>query len=148
MKISAKRRVNLVNDLCDFRVDIEALIAKHGISRVQLASWMQAKETQATLAGLCMVAEYQAQLMASQLRITALTRLTELVTQKEEMESETDSALLRSRTSAREMTRKACVDLLRADMKRIDPVTASALEEAMLPAEAIRKMMYPNPGGE
>lgn len=148
MKLTAKQKASLVNDLCDFRVDIEALLARHGISRLQLAQWMQTRETQVTLAGLCMVADYQAQLMASQYRVTALSRLVELATQKEEIDAEEDASQRRSRSAQREVTRKACVDLLKADMHRIDPVTVQALGESMLPAEAIRKLVYPNPGAE
>lgn len=140
--LSPKRMLDLVNDLCDFRVDIPALMVKHGLDREDLAKWMQTKHTQNTLNGLCMLADYQAQLMASQYRVAALSRLVELATEKQDIDSESDAALVRSKTAHRELMRKACVDLLNANMERMDPITRETATDEEQPIAALREQLH------
>lgn len=108
----------LIEDIFNAEHDVVALAAAHGLSPKDLADWIEKQENQRCLAGLCVLADLQTQLMLSRYRLVAVTKLIRQATQQE------------ADISA-EQARKACVDLLKLDLKRAD------LQEAATTAQRL-----------
>ena len=133
-KLSVKRRASLIRDIFNAEHDVVALAQAHNLSPDELAAWAQRTENQRCLGGLCVLADVQTQLLLSRYRLLAATRLIRLATQEEE-------------SASAEVARKACVDLLRLDLKRADAGAGEdAGEEAMEDFASLRAALYESDG--
>lgn len=131
-KIGAQRRAALIRDIFNAEHDVVALAGAHGLSPDGLAAWANQEDSQRCLRGLCVLADLQTQLLLSRYRLLAATRLIRLATQED--------------TSASpDVSRKACVDLLRLDLKRAEagPTTDTPQGETE-DATSLRMMLYGN----
>lgn len=103
---AGRRRYKLIADLLSAKHDLVALGQMHRMSPEKLSAWVGDAENQKTLGGLCVLADLQTQLLLSRYRLLAASRLIKLAT------TETGEGA--------EVARKACVDLLKMDLKRAD----------------------------
>lgn len=138
-KINAERREQLIQDILAAQQDLVALGERHGLSADDLAGWVAEPETQKTLGGLCLLADLQTQILLSRYRLVAAGRLIRLAAE----DGSSDS---------REVARRACVDLLKLDLKRVDAMGAESggldgvdEEVAGGVGAALRRLLY---GGE
>lgn len=95
----------LLEDLASAEHDILSLAERHGLSLGGLVDWACRPQTLRTVAGLCLLADAQTQLLLSRYRLVAATRLIAQAT------AEPD-------TLSPEQVRKACVDLLKTELSR------------------------------
>ncbi len=107
----------LLADVLEARHDVVALAEAHAMTPAELAAWAGAGATQRTLHGLCVLADVQTQLMLSRCRSLAVTRLVQQATQTPGDDGQPVSA---------EQARKACVDLLKLELKRADAAAVGA----------------------
>ncbi len=136
-KIGQRRHVQLIQDMLHAEHDVLALAERYGLRPADLAQWALEPEHHRVLRGLCVLADLQTQLVLSRYRRLAAGRLIRLATEEGD-------------DKAAEVARKACVDLLRADMKRADALPEAAMAKAMVdvpgadgPAAAdLRAMFY------
>jgi hypothetical protein len=144
--IGARRGLEIIGDLADAALDIRGLTAKYGVDREDLARWALTEKTQRTLAGLCMLTDYQTQLMLSHYRVTAVTRLVEMVQATRPKVGDDGQPLPAEEQPAAlppDLVRKACVDLLRLNMGRIEtPATRGDSEPAATSKDVLRKLLY------
>lgn len=119
-----KRRKWLIRDLLDGKNDIVDLAEKYGVSADELAAWIAEPANQRCLAGLCTLADVQTQLMLSRWRHHAANRLIRYATDKK---------------SPADMARRACVDLLKQEMKRADRGEVDDVDDAA--AESLRALL-------
>lgn len=133
-RISAKRRAALIHDLINADFDLTELHTKYRMSPDQLSQWIREESNNQCLAGLCVLADLQTQLLLSRYRLLAAGRLIELATAvPEEGRGGLDNA------------RRACVDLLKLDLKRADINTAVGnreLTEAPDETASLRRLLY------
>jgi len=134
-KISAKRRAALINDLINADFDLTALHSKYALSPDSLSHWVQDQSNHRCLAGLCALADLQTQLLLSRYRLIAAGRLIDLATnQPEDGKSGQDTA------------RRACVDLLKLELKRADidaEFTVRGIEnQAPDGIDSLRQLLY------
>lgn len=106
--LSERKQRRLLQDLLHARHDLLGLVKEHHLSPGTLARWMDDPGTQRLLGALCRLADYQTQLLLSRYRWLAAGRLIKLATGSEE-----DGPAVSS-----DVARRACVDLLRLDLKR------------------------------
>ncbi|MFP4144831.1 MAG: hypothetical protein ACLFV3_06770 [Phycisphaeraceae bacterium] len=129
-RIGAKRRAKLIQDIFSAQHDVVALAQAHGLSPDDLATWAGDERNQNCLVGLCVLADLQTQLLLSRYRLLAAERLIRLATDEE--------------AGSGDVARKACVDLLKLDLKRAEASDfASVAAEPSAPdAGALRKLFY------
>ena len=140
-KISAKRRAALINDLINADFDLTELHSKYALSPDSLSLWVQDEKNHRCLAGLCVLADMQTQLLLSRYRLIAAGRLIDLATnQSDDSKTSLDNA------------RRACVDLLKLEMKRADidsdyttPVLKAQPDTGV---DALRKLLYHETSGD
>ncbi len=101
-KIDESKSRALIGDIISSQRDVIELAAAHELKPEDLALWISEPDNHRKLAGLCVLADLQTQLLLSRYRSLAASRLFRLATE----EGEGDVA------------RRACMDLLRADLKR------------------------------
>lgn len=65
----------LLDDLAGAEHDVLSLATRHGLSLDGLVDWACKPETRRTVAGLCVLADAQTQLLLSRYRLVAATRL-------------------------------------------------------------------------
>jgi hypothetical protein len=134
-KISAKRRAALINDLINADFDLTALHSKYALSPDSLSQWIQDENNHRCLAGLCVLADLQTQLLLSRYRLIAAGRLIDLATtQPQDSKTGLDNA------------RRACVDLLKLEMKRAD-IDTDFTTPAISPVpdhgeDSLRRLLY------
>jgi hypothetical protein len=136
--LSRRHRDALIADVFEARRDLPDLASQHGLRPEQLADWVHDPPTRRTLAGLCLLADLQTQLMLSRYRQVAVTELIKQASGGDE-----------DRPVSAEQARKACVELLKADLKRaeggagLEAREAADLEaDAMREVESIRRALY------
>lgn len=140
------RRAALIRDLMEARHDLVALGQAHHMTPDELSAWVQDPLNAGTLSGMCLLADIQSQLLLSRYRTLAVSRLIKLATA--EASAEDDPKL---RSAAEETARKACVDLIRLDLKRAtgagdegggdddaDDPESAAMRSAMRDVETVR----------
>ncbi len=134
-KISAKRRAALINDLINAKFDLTDLHNKYALSPDALSLWIQDESNHRCLAGLCALADLQTQLLLSRYRLIAAGKLFDLATNQPKDEK-----------TGLENSRRACVDLLKLEMKRADidadftaPVVAHVTDPG---ADSLRRLLY------
>lgn len=122
----------LLDDLAIAEHDVLSLADRHGLSLDALIAWAQRPDTRRALAGLCVLADAQAQLLLSRYRLVAASRLIAQVT------AEADAL-------PAEQVRKACVDLLKTELSRAGDLAPEedAGEDAEL--DALREAMSMGP---
>ena len=103
------KRAELINDLIHAKLDITQLEDSYGITPDDLSQWIRDPENYHCLAGLCVVSDIQTQLLLNSLRSSAATQLFKLAMNPMD---ETKTAL--------DISRRACVDLLKLDLPRAD----------------------------
>lgn len=111
-KLSSRKAGQMLQDIFEAKHDLAGLAEVYGLKPTQLASWANDSANREVLGGLCVLADLQTQLMLSRYRQLAVTELIRQATGLTSGDGEGVSA---------EQARKACVDLLRADLK---PMTA------------------------
>lgn len=138
--MSKRKRDALIADVFEARRDLSDLAAAHRLSPAELAGWIEQEENQRCLAGLCLLADLQTQLMLSRYRQVAVT---ELIKQASggSVGGDDEAGV------SVEQARKACVDLLKADLKRAEvrvPEGAGEDDEftAMQEIASIRAALY------
>ena len=92
-------------DLAQAEHDILSFATAHGMPLDELVDWANKPQTRRTLAGLCVLADAQTQLLLSRYRLVAATRLI-------------GQATAEDGTLPAEQVRKACVDLLKIELTR------------------------------
>ncbi len=109
-------REALLDDLAYARGDLLEIAARHGMTLDALSAWIAEPSNRRCLARLCELADTQTQLLMSRYRVLAASRLIRMATQPGEVSDET--------------ARKACVDLLKLEIKRAaGEATAEASDE-------------------
>ena len=128
-KTKRKRDQELTADVLKGELDLQALAKKHAMSLRELATWVMSDDVFRSLTALCVLADFQTQFILSQHRVTAAAALIHMASG-----DGTDV----------DLQRKACVDVLRVNMPRVDPPVAAsdgAPPQAM-PVDALRKLVY------
>ena len=115
-KIGPTRTKAMLQDIFEARHDLSGLAESYRLNPAQLSAWGNDAENRAVLQGLCVLADLQTQLMLSRYRQLAVGELIRQATGGGGGEGGEGSAV------SPEQARKACVDLLRADLKL--PATA------------------------
>ncbi len=129
--ISRVKTRALLGDLLAARHDLLQLAQMHGVEPEDLATWVAQPGVRKTLSGLCALSDFQTQLLLSQYRRFAATRLLRLATGED--------------AEVTESARKACVDLLRTELRRVAESGRDALEEEEAPSmdvNALRQELY------
>lgn len=106
-QIDEERRRRLIQDIIDAQRDPVALGSEYGLSPDDLAAWVCEPANQRVLGGLCVLADLQTQILLSRYRLLAAGRLIKLATDEEA-------------GGSADVARRACVDLLKLDLKRAD----------------------------
>ena len=106
-RLTTARREALIRDILNAEHDLMGLGQTHQLTPDQLAHWIEQPGNRQCLLGLCLLADVQTQLLLSRYRLLAANRLIRLATHEDESIKD-DTA------------RRACVDLLRLDLKRVD----------------------------
>ncbi|MEM9881710.1 MAG: hypothetical protein AAF800_02185 [Planctomycetota bacterium] len=132
-KLSKKQRAALIADVFEARRDLTGLAETHRLTPDDLAEWIGQTRNHQTLAGLCRLADLQTQLMLSRYRQVAVSELIKQASGADE-------------TTA-EQARKACVDLLKTDLRRADTpasasITADEASSAYREAASIRDALF------
>ena len=120
-----RKQRQLIEDVLGARHDVLELAEAHGLKPDELAAWANDTDTQRLLRGLCDLADLQTQFLLSRYRLLAASRLIRLATQEGEGES----------------ARKACVDLLKADLK-LPEMPDEAEAEDLLTGDALARLVY------
>ncbi|MFW6060170.1 MAG: hypothetical protein ACODAQ_08305 [Phycisphaeraceae bacterium] len=133
-KIGARRRAALIRDLFNASHDVIALAEMHGLSPDALATWAGEGNNQRCLRGLCTLADLQAQLLLSRYRLHTAARLVRLGTDQDQQVNA-------------DVARKACVDVLRMDLKRAEAdADAETSTDALDDAASLRAVLYGEDG--
>ncbi|WP_432798366.1 hypothetical protein [Poriferisphaera sp. WC338] len=123
----------LVEDMLDAKHDLKALAERYRLRVDDLSEWAAEQENAQTLAGLCYLADMQTQLMLSRFRLLAADRLVRLASGEDE-------------NASAEVSRKACVDLLKLDLKRAEGKVVlksdTGGEETAVDAGELRGLLY------
>lgn len=105
VRVTKAKRDRLIADIMSAEHDVVALARTHELTPDQLAEWAAGEDNRRCLGGLCVLADIQTQLLLSRYRLLAATRLIKLATDEE---------------GSGDIARRACVDLLKLDLKRAD----------------------------
>jgi hypothetical protein len=116
--IGKQRNKAIFADIFEAELDLTGLITKHKLTPQMLADWIGKEPHQRCLAELCVLADLQTQLMLSRYRQLAVSELIKQATGGGEGGSVSS-----------EQARKACVDLLKADLKRVPLIHPSSLPQ-------------------
>ena len=128
-KLSDVKRRRIVQMVYDGGADAEQLAKSMKVSLERLAEWALDDRMQSTLRGLRTLADMQTQMILSRYRLTAAARLVKMAGQEE----------------GSELSRKACVDLLRMNLlddcpaadDDLPPMTPVSEQKVL---EALRKL--------
>ena len=123
----------LVLDLARAEHDILSFATAHDLTLDDLVDWAAKPQTRRTLAGLCVLADAQTQLLLSRYRLVAATRLIGQATSEDD-------------TLSAEQVRKACVDLLKTELSRAASLGTTEQPESDEAFEALaRALSVPEP---
>ena len=126
----------LLDDLASAEHDILSLATRHGLTLDGLVEWAFRSQTRRTVAGLCVLADAQTQLLMSRYRLIAATRLIAQAT------ADAD-------TLPPEQVRRACVDLLKTELTRAAELDGGEEPEADEAFDALaRALSVPEPGSD
>lgn len=128
-KINNKKRSALIHDLIHADFDLTVIQSKYGLTPDALAQWIREEANHGVLVGLCTIADIQTQILLSRYRLYAAGKLYQLASQeKNDSKAEQDIA------------RRACVDLLKADLKRADLDTEPAQHDQAPPDDGLQAL--------
>lgn len=130
-QVSAQQREQLIEALFSARRDVLDLAAEHRLTPEQLAAWAAREDNRRCLANLCALADLQSQLLLARYRVVAANRLIRLAT------DEADDA------KRADVARRACVDLLRAEVRPDAPEPDEDASDSEL-----RRLMYGHEEGD
>lgn len=119
----------LLRDLLDARGDLGTLASAHSITLCDLAQWASDENNFHLLDGICRLADMQAQVLMSRYRLAATGRLIQMATEQEPSE----------------LSRKACVDLLKLDVRPTDKrhvVDEAEDDDTSLDVTSLRRFLY------
>lgn len=123
-KLTKTKRSQLIRDLITSQRDLLETAEQYRMSPDDLATWINEPENARCLHGVCLLADLQTQLMLSRYRMLAASRLIRLATEE----------------GSGDVARRACVDLLRSDLKRAEP-RDSASDSAASDSQEQRELM-------
>lgn len=106
-RLSRTKHRAMVRDVLEGRHDLASLAEAYSLTHGELAEWAAQRSVQRCLTGLCALADLQTQLMLSRFRQVAANKL---IRQAGGEDGELSP----------EQSRKACVDLLRIELKRAE----------------------------
>ena len=133
MSESIGRPDKLIMDLARAEHDILSFAKAHDLTLDDLVDWSAKPQTRRTLAGLCVLADAQTQLLLSRYRLVAATRLISQATSEDD-------------TLSAEQVRKACVDLLKMELSRAASLSGGDEPEKDEAFEALaRALSVPEP---
>lgn len=121
------QRLAIVRDLLRAEHDIVALAEAHGLSPWDLAQWAGEAENEQCLVRLSMLADLQTQALLSRYRLFAAMNLIRQATREEE---------------GGDADRKACLELLKLDLKRLPPAAGAAGAGGPIDDPALRELFY------
>ena len=133
--LNHKDRRDLIADIVAALHDPIELCQSHGLSLDDLGEWILDPKNQQALSGICVLSDLQAQILLSRYRLHAAGRLIKLATED-------------SPEVSRDVARRACVDLLKMDLKRADfenPDSSRGAAEKTTPPEdgkLLRRLLY------
>lgn len=133
--LGPRQRLALIRDVINAEHDLLGLGEAHRLSADDLAAWIDDPANRQCLMGLCLLADVQTQVQLSRYRLLAANRLIRLATDEQGEVKE-------------DVARRACVDLLKLDLKRATPAPGSGGTDAReaLDSEpsldALRAMLY------
>lgn len=107
-RITREKAKAILWDIFHCRHDVLTLAEAHGVDVELLARWVHQPSVQRVLSGLCMLADFQTQILLSRYRSVAAGKLLRLANGEAEAAGKGGS----------DVARRACVDLLRLDLKR------------------------------
>ena len=131
-QLKFKNRRAMIEDIAIAQMDMLAFAEKYKLSPDQLAAWVKDVKNHQCLSSLCLLADLQTQLLLSRYRSLAANKLIHLATDEE---------------SKGDIARRACVDLLKLDLKRAD-IDLSDLgvgdssEKSSAGIEQLRELLY------
>lgn len=135
MKPGTERTERMIDDiLATNGEDPIDLAKKYKLKPAELAAWVGQESVQSILTGMCVLADLQTQVMLTRYRRTAAAQLIELAAPRRvEGKPPADP----------DLTRKACVDLLRLELKRAEGNPAAPTDPAA-PAtlDQLRGLIY------
>ncbi|MEX2216642.1 MAG: hypothetical protein WD768_21190 [Phycisphaeraceae bacterium] len=131
--ISLKVRLQILQDLMNTEADPVTLSKKYRLDLIDLSRFALDPETRRQAEGLLVLADVQTQFMLSRYRVNAASTLFGFIS-PQETDEKVDP----------DLKRKACVDLLRVEMKRTasQESEASAAPEEESPIEELRELLY------
>ncbi len=118
VKINPEIRSALIHDLIHADFDLTAIQSKYGLTPDALSQWVKQEANYRCLTGLCTLADIQTQILLSRYRLIAAGKLYELVTREHD-----------NSKSEQDITRRACVDLLKLELRRADIDTRQSLQD-------------------
>lgn len=121
-------RKKLARDLLDSQTDLITLLDRHGLDAEQVRAWLNGTEDAESLRSLVTLADLQAQLMLSRYRLTAVMRLIALATDDDPKQ--------------REPARRACVDLLKAQLDETPKQRPIATPDRDTNAIDLRQLLF------
>lgn len=134
-KLNSKDRRDLIADIVSALHGPIELSQTHDLSLEDLALWVADPKNQRTLSGICVLSDLQAQVLLSRYRLHAAGRLIKLATED-------------SPEVSRDVARRACVDLLKMDLKRADfedtDTSQGKAEHTTSPehSKSLRRLLY------
>lgn len=131
-KLGIAKRQQLIADILQADHDLVGLGKTHGLSPDDLARWIADADNHDCLLGLCRLADIQTQVLLSRYRLLAANRLIRLATTEDGQVKE-------------DVARRACVDLLRLDLKRAEAMARTddeSTHESPLDLSAFRDLLY------
>lgn len=108
-KITPEKRAALIHDLIHADFDLTGIQDKYGLTPDGLSQWVKEADNYRCLTGLCTLADIQTQILLSRYRLIAAGKLYELATREHD-----------NSKAEQDITRRACVDLLKLDLPRAD----------------------------
>jgi hypothetical protein len=123
--IGRTRTSRLISAILSAKHDLAALAKENKLTPRQLANWIAEPEHQRLLQSLRTLADLQTQLLLSQYRLHATSRMLRIVADQE---------------TEHELARKAAVDLLKLDVAP-EPVTQSNADKPMTQDEIDAELM-------
>ena len=126
--IGPTRSKRLIRDLIAAEHDLVELAQLHRLTPDDLAAWIAQPDHQNTLAGLCVLADLQTQLLLSRYRLLAAGRLIQLATGSDGTTEGGSGGGTSGGSGGGDVARRACVDLLKMDLKRAPGLTGPMLD--------------------
>ena len=140
--LSHARKLRIFVDMFNAEGDLDTLAKRNRVSLATLAQLGLDPDMRQYVDGLLVMADNQTQFMLSRYRINAATTLFGFVSPKQGEKDEKDEKV---REIDDDLKRKACVDLLRLELKRTLPEHgkgAVPIAPEATPGEKLRELLY------